>query len=229
MTDKNPSKTARIIKTVAALLILVAVIFGPAGTFKWPEAWIFLILYILFTTAAVIWMKKNDPELLNERMSNKKDVKKWDKYILLAYTFVILVLFVTAGLDAVRFRWSHVPLVVKIIGFLGFFPAAILVFRVMTVNTYLSEKVRIQEERGHKVCTTGPYRYVRHPMYVGVIIFSICLPLALGSFYSLIPGLIVVVLFMVRTSLEDKTLKNELPGYEEYAKKVRYKLIPGVW
>ena len=217
------------IKIIAGIFILLAVLFWPAGTFKWPEAWIFLILYFLFTAAAGIWMKKNDPELLKERMSNKKDVKKWDKYILLVYTLLILALFLVAGFDAVRFHWSAVPFVVKLLGFLGFVPAGSLIFWVMRENTFISEKVRIQTERGHKVCTTGPYRYVRHPMYVGVIVFSFCLPLALGSIYALIPAFLVIVLFFIRTSLEDETLQKELPGYEEYANKVRFKLIPGIW
>ncbi|MGD9347484.1 MAG: isoprenylcysteine carboxylmethyltransferase family protein, partial [Candidatus Aminicenantes bacterium] len=104
-----------------------------------------------------------------------------------------------------------------------------LVFWTMTQNRYLSEVVRIQKDRGHKVCTTGPYKYVRHPMYVGVIIFVICLPLALGSFFALITGLLIILVFLIRTWLEDKTLQNELPGYKEYAEEVRYKLIPGVW
>jgi protein-S-isoprenylcysteine O-methyltransferase Ste14 len=122
-----------------------------------------------------------------------------------------------------------VPLSLKIVGFSGFAPAFFLVFWTMTENTYLSEIVRIQKERGHRVCTTGPYKYVRHPMYAGVILIILCLPLALGSFYSLIPGSLIILLFILRTFLEDKTLQDELPGYRDYAGRVRYKLIPGIW
>jgi protein-S-isoprenylcysteine O-methyltransferase Ste14 len=176
-------------------------------------------------------MKKNDPELLKERMTarKKKDVKGWDKVFVFSYSLVVLVLSVLTGLDAVRFRWSHVPLAIKVIGFLGFILASSIVTWTMKENTYLSEMVRIQEDRGHQVCTTGPYQYVRHPMYVGVIIFIFCFPLALGSLYSLIPAFVIVILFFFRTALEDKILQNELPGYKEYAEKVRYRLIPGVW
>lgn len=213
------------------IIFFMALIFVPAGTIKWPEAWIFLLFYFIWMIAMIVWMKKNDPELLKERMTarKKKDVKRWDKIFMLSYSLMILVLFVLIGFDAVRFRWSQVPLAIKVIGFLGFIPALSLVIWTMKENTYLSEMVRIQEERGHKVCTTGPYQYVRHPMYVGVIIFLFCLPLALGSYYSLIPAFVTVILFLFRTGLEDKTLHNELPGYKEYAKTVRYRLIPGVW
>jgi protein-S-isoprenylcysteine O-methyltransferase Ste14 len=140
-----------------------------------------------------------------------------------------MIMLVLAGFDAIRYQWTYVPLGIKVLGFLGFIPAFLLVFWTMTQNRYLSEVVRIQEERGHKVCTTGPYRYIRHPMYMGVIIFVLCFPLALGSLMALILSVLIIVVFLIRTSLEDKTLHKELEGYKEYAEKVRYKLIPGVW
>ncbi len=213
------------------IIFFLALFFVPAGTIKWPEAWIFLLLYFSWLTAIIIWLKKNDPELLKERMTarKKKDVKRWDKVFIFFYSLVFVVLIVLTGLDAVRFRWSYVPLIVKVIGFLSFIPAMSIGTWAMKENTYLSEMVRIQEERGHQVCTTGPYRYVRHPLYMGVIIFFFCFPLALGSLYSLIPAFVAVILLFIRTALEDKTLYNELPGYKEYAEKVRYRLIPGVW
>jgi protein-S-isoprenylcysteine O-methyltransferase Ste14 len=231
MSNKDSSKLKIAVKTVLMIIFFLALIFVPAGTFKWPEAWIFLLFYFSWLTAVIIWMKKNDPELLKERMTarKKKDVKGWDKVFVFSYSLVVLVLSVLTGLDAVRFRWSHVPLAIKVIGFLGFILASSIVTWTMKENTYLSEMVRIQEDRGHQVCTTGPYQYVRHPMYVGVIIFIFCFPLALGSLYSLIPAFVIVILFFFRTALEDKILQNELPGYKEYAEKVRYRLIPGVW
>jgi protein-S-isoprenylcysteine O-methyltransferase Ste14 len=213
------------------IIFFLVLIFVPAGTFNWLEAWIFLSLYFVWLTVMIVWMKKNDPELLKERMTakKKKNIKHWDKIFMFAYTMMFMLLFVLTGLDAVRFRWSHVTLAVKVVGFLGFFLAIGIVAWTMKENTFLSEMVRIQDERGHRVCTTGPYRYVRHPMYVGVIIFLFCFPLALGSYYSLIPAFFTVILFFIRTALEDKTLQNELQGYKEYAEKVRYRLIPRIW
>lgn len=231
MSNQDLSKLKIAVKAVIMIIFFMASIFVPAGTFKWIEAWIFLLLYFLSVAAVGIWLNKNDPELLKERMAakKKKNVKGWDRAIIFAYTLLILALFILAGLDAVRFRWSQVSLEIKVLGFIGFIPTVILVTWAIKENSYLSEMVRIQEERGQQVCTTGPYQYVRHPMYVGVIIFLFCLPLSLGSLYALIPASVTVILFIFRTALEDKTLKNELPGYKEYAEKVRYRLIPGIW
>ncbi|MGB2765133.1 MAG: isoprenylcysteine carboxylmethyltransferase family protein [Candidatus Aminicenantaceae bacterium] len=229
MSGKNSLKVKKIVKTVISVFLFLALIFVPAGTLNWPEAWLFFILYILIVSGVLIWLKKNNPGLLKERMSVKKDVKSWDKIIIVTYTIFLMILLVITGLDAVRFRWSNVPFVLKALGFIGFIPGIVFSLWAMVKNTYASNMVRIQENRGHKVCTTGPYRYVRHPMYVGVIILVLCFPLALGSFYAFIPSSTIAILFVLRTLLEDKTLKKELPGYKEYAKKVRYKLIPGIW
>jgi protein-S-isoprenylcysteine O-methyltransferase Ste14 len=223
------TKIRNIVRGIVLLGSLIALFFGPAGTFDWPEAWLFLFLYVFAVAGMVRWLKKNNPELLKERMSRRKDAETWDKIILYIYSILAMTMLAVAGLDAVRYQWTHVPLVLKVVGFLGFIPAYMLIFWTMTQNRYLSEVVRIQEERGHEVCTTGPYRYVRHPMYVGVIFFVFCLPLALGSFFALLLSAAILIVFLLRTSLEDKTLQKELPGYEEYAKQVRYKLIPGVW
>jgi len=226
---EEASKAKLIIKTVATVLFLFALIFVPAGTLNWPEVWLFLLLYFAVLTGALIWMKKKAPGLLKERMSTKKDAKSWDKKIITAYTLLLMALLIISGLDAVRFRWSEVPFIVKALGFIGYIPAMGFAFWAMKENAYLSDVVRIQDNRGHSVCTTGPYRYVRHPMYVGVILIMLCFPLSLGSLYAFIPASIIVVLFILRTSLEDKTLQEELPGYKEYAQKVRYRLLPGVW
>jgi protein-S-isoprenylcysteine O-methyltransferase Ste14 len=229
MPGKDSSKAKRIVKAATTLILFIALLFVPAGTLKWTEAWLFIILYLSVVTGVVIWLKKNDPGLLEERMTVKKDAKRWDKNIIRTYSLLVMILLAVTGLDAVRFHWSRVPLALKVLGFLGFIPMAVVGIWAMKENPYLSQIVRIQDERGHKVCTTGPYRYVRHPMYAGVILFILCFPLALGSLYALIPSLMIIILFMFRTSLEDKTLHKELSGYREYAKKVRYKLIPGVW
>lgn len=225
----TPSKVRIILRTVISVLFSLAVIFIPAGTLHWPEAWLFLFLYFSFVTGALVWMKRHSPGLLKERMSRKKDVKSWDKKFLIAYSIFLIILLVTPGLDSVRFRWSNVPLIIKVLGFIGYLPATALAFWAIKENAYASDVVRIQEERGHTVCTSGPYQYVRHPMYSGVILILLCYPLSLGSLYTYIPASIIILLFMLRTSLEDKALQTELYGYKEYAQKVRFRLIPGVW
>ena len=229
MMNNATSKIVKFVRLIFSIGLFLALFFVPAGTLKWPEAWILIVLYTVTILGVVIWLKKNDPELLKERSKRKKNVKPWDRILMFVYVFFLMLFIIIAGLDAVRFRWSNVPLFLKIIGFLGFIPGFILGFWAMRVKTYLSDAVRIQEDRGHKVCKTGPYGYVRHPMYIGIIIIMLCLPFALGSFFALIPAIIIVVLFVVRTALEDKTLQEELPGYKEYTETVHFRLIPRVW
>jgi protein-S-isoprenylcysteine O-methyltransferase Ste14 len=229
MKNSPPAKSRVIVRMILGLLVILALLFVPAGTLRWPEAWVFLLLYFSSVAGAFLWMKAKAPDLLKERMSRKKDAKSWDTGILGLYTFFLIGMIVVAGLDAVRFAWSRVPWALEALGFLGYIPAMALLFRVLTQNPFLSEKVRIQTDRGQFVCTTGPYRYVRHPMYAGIVLFVFCIPLSLGSFYALIPAAGIAFLFVLRTSLEDKTLHRELPGYREYAQRVRFRLIPGIW
>jgi protein-S-isoprenylcysteine O-methyltransferase Ste14 len=226
---KTPSKAMKSIRAIFTALFALTAIFIPAGTLKWPEAWLFIIFYSVAVTAAIFWMKKKAPGLLKERQKRKKDAKKWDRVFMRLYSIFLIVLLILPGLDAVRFGWSTVPLIVKMLAFIGYLPGFAMAFWAMRENAYLSDVVRIQEDRGHTVCTTGPYKYVRHPMYVGVLLIMLCFPLSLGSLYTLIPAVIIVILFLFRTALEDKTLLGELPGYKEYAQRVRYRLIPGIW
>lgn len=215
-------------------LILVAVVLGlllflPAGRLDWIEAWIYVAAYFVFLIIYAVWALKNDPSLLNERSQVAPNTKGWDKFILGLYTISLLCLFILIGLDAERFRWSSPPAVLIGIGWLGLILSAALIFWVIRTNTYASRVVRIQEDRGQTVISSGPYHFVRHPMYAGIILLFLCTPLALGSFWGLIPGALIGTLFTIRTMLEDRMLKTELSGYEDYAKRVSYRLIPRVW
>lgn len=216
-------------KNIALFIVFIALISIVAGTPNWPELWFFLGFYVVTMTALIIWLKKHDPGLLKERMSVGKDVKSWDKTIIRVYTMLLLILFLIAPLDAVRFRWSRVPLVLKGIAYLLVTVSWVIGFWAFRENSYLSQFVRIQTDRGHRVCATGPYRFIRHPMYLAVILTILCLPLVLGSLWAFLPAALIAALFVLRTSMEDKTLKNELPGYAEYAEKVHWKLVPKVW
>jgi protein-S-isoprenylcysteine O-methyltransferase Ste14 len=159
----------------------------------------------------------------------KPGIKSWDRAIIRAYSVLLMAMLLLAPLDAVRFRWSRVPLVFQGLALLGLFAAWSLVIWAFRVNAFLAEYVRIQTERGHAVCTTGPYRFVRHPMYVAVIVTILLVPVLLGSLYALIPAGLIAALFVLRTALEDRTLRAELSGYEEYARTVRWRLVPGIW
>jgi len=134
-----------------------------------------------------------------------------------------------AGLDT-RFGWTgRVALALQIVAIAIFMLGGALFSWAMVSNAYFSTVVRIQEDRGHTVCTTGPYRFVRHPGYVGAILQSLAVPLMLGSLWALVPGGLAALLIVARTALEDRTLWEELDGYKEYARRVRYRLLPGVW
>jgi protein-S-isoprenylcysteine O-methyltransferase Ste14 len=214
---------------VGLFFVFFALVFILAGTARWVEVWIFLGAYTAAVVGMVIWLKKHDPALLRERMSVKKDVKRWDRVIMGLYTVALAAFFVVVPLDAVRFGWSRVPWVVKGPAFLALLLCSTVVFWAMKENAFLSQYVRIQKDRGQKVCATGPYRFVRHPMYAALIPAVFCLSLFLGSFYGLIPAAAIAGLFVIRTALEDSTLRHELEGYEEYVRRVRWRLVPKLW
>jgi protein-S-isoprenylcysteine O-methyltransferase Ste14 len=217
------------IQVFASVLIIGALLFLSAGRLDWLEAWIFSCLYLVYLLAVTVWVLRNDPDLANERGRKSENTKQWDKVLLAIYTPVLFIMPVIAGLDAGRFGWSSMPLAWQVVGLVGLIPAMALPWWAMSANTYLSTVVRIQDDRDHQVATTGPYQYVRHPTYVGTILFGLCIPLFLGSWWALIPGGLIAILFVIRTALEDRALQNELPGYADYAQRVRYRLLPGVW
>jgi len=216
-------------KVIIGIVVLLLLLFGSAGTIYWIEAWILIIIYFIYVMGSFFWLKKNNPELLKGRTSRRNEGKWWDKIILTIYTILLMFMLVICGIDAVRFHWSNLPLILKIIGFIGYIPSVIIIFLTIKENAYLSEVVRIQKDRSQQVVKTGPYKYVRHPMYSGIILMILFTPFALGSFIALIFSGLIIILFIIRTYLEDKTLQNELPGYKEYIKKVRYRLVPGLW
>ena len=213
-----------------AFVAMSAAFFGSAGTLAWLQAWLYMIIQFLFWTVTAVWMKKHNPQLLKERMVFLKPAaKNWDKIIIVISTAVFVPYLLVPGLDAVRYRWSTVPPAVAVLGFVGVIFALFVMAWVIRVNAYLTRFVEVQRERGHKVITSGPYQYVRHPMYAGLIILLYSIPVALGSLWTLIPASILTLLFVIRTYLEDQTLHEDLEGYNSYSTKVKYRLLPGVW
>ena len=203
-----------------------------AGRLNWLGAWGYLgaIVVVTFWGRAVVMRK--DPALLQERAQSlrKEDVKRWDRVLmpLVAIVLPILMLFV-AAVD-VRLDWTPRYHVGWEIGALVVTLAGLLIANQAFIeNSFFSGTVRIQNERGHKVVSTGPYRWVRHPGYAGGIIADVAAPILLGSLWALIPAVLLCILIVVRTVLEDRTLKAELDGYTEYSKAVRCRLVPGVW
>jgi protein-S-isoprenylcysteine O-methyltransferase Ste14 len=229
-SDWRPPSVARLAtRLLAVLAILGLLLFLPAGRLNWVEAWVMIVAYGALLGAYAWWGMTRDPGQFRERSRAGPNVPRWDKAILTAYTVLLLATFVVSGLDAGRFRWSRAPLAVEVAAWIGEAVAGALIFWVTVTNTYLSRRARIQEDRGQVVITSGPYRFVRHPMYAGIILLFLCVPMALGSWWALAPGAAIGVLFVLRTAKEDRMLRQGLAGYGEYAQRVRYRLVPGVW
>ena len=219
----------RIVGVLAVILIMDLLLFLPAGRLDWPAAWILSLLYGVLLLAYAVWGTLKAPDLLEERSQVADNVKAWDKVIMAIYTVLLLATLVLAGLDVGRVRWSQMAVGWQVVGLVGVILSGGLVFWTILTNAYLGRMVRIQEDRGHHVVTGGPYHYVRHPMYVGIILLFPCMALFLGSWWALVPASLIGMLMVLRTALEDRTLQAELPGYAEYAQRVLYRLLPGVW
>ena len=220
-----------IVGTFLGPFIQVTLLFISAGNINIPRAWFYLVVSFVGMFGGIMLVYKANPELLNHRgqWKKKKDTKPWDKFLLLAFGITgFYILPVVIGLDA-RFQWSYLGYRYTIAGIVLFIVGSIFINWAMIVNTHFETTVRIQSDRDHKVITTGPYKIVRHPGYVGAILWAAATPLIIGSIVGLIPAGIAGFVLIIRTSLEDKTLHGELNGYAEYAGKVKYRLFPGVW
>lgn len=216
-------------KSVIRPCSMAAILFGAAGRIDWPAAWLFTALFLCFHTISGAWMFRNAPDLVEERGTKAANVPRWDILILRSCTILLPALFVTAGLDAGRLRWSHVPATLQVAAGAGVIAAGTVISWCIMVNRFLSSRARIQADRGQQVVQHGPYRYVRHPMYAAIIVLVTCIATALGSWLALIPAVLIGALFVIRTSLEDRMLRAELSGYREYAQRVPHRLLPGVW
>ena len=217
------------IRETIGTLMIAAILLIAAGRWDWWMAWAVVAataLWVIGTGAVLI---PNNIALLAERLGPRKGAKSWDTTIMGIVGIAILAQYVVAGLD-MRYGWSQgIGLEVQIAMLALVLLGHGLVVWATASNAYFSQIVRIQTDRGHEVATGGPYRMVRHPSYVGVILVYVATALALGSWWALIPGVLSAVLIVVRTTLEDRTLLAELPGYTEYAEQTRYRLVPGLW
>jgi protein-S-isoprenylcysteine O-methyltransferase Ste14 len=220
-----------LIQTVIWLGITGAILFISAGTVRWPQAWIFLAEIGGLGLVSGFAIGKRDPALLRERMSGpiQRGQKSWDKVLLVVLFALWMSQYVIIGLDAVRFQWSQVPLWLQVGGGLAIAFGLYAFHIVLATNTFAAPVVKIQSERKHQVISTGPYAYVRHPMYAGAVPLIVGTPLLLGSWYGLIWAAAMVALLGFRAVLEEDTLKAELDGYDAYAARVRYRLVPKVW
>lgn len=218
------------VKGLFARLFVAVVLFVSAGRLDWVWGWVYALIYLAFDIATALVVLPRSPHLLIERADIQEGTKSWDKVIVRAAAgYLPIASWIISGLDVRNgwtgpvMLWFHIAAaLIVVIGYA-------LVVWAMGANAFFSLAVRIQKERNHRVVTSGPYRFVRHPGYVGAILFTVLAPVMLGSWWALIPAGLSAVLYVVRTALEDRTLYEELPGYAEYTRQARYRLLPGVW
>ena len=220
-----------LVRTVLYLVVIGAILFGAAGTLAWPQAWIYLALSGAMSFGGGLWLARHDPGLLAERLGSliQRDQKGWDKLFMSVMLALWIGWLVLIALDAKRYHWSDVPVALQVTGFVLICLGSYLVGLTFKENSYAAPVVKIQKERGHRVVTTGPYAYVRHPMYAGALPILVGAPLLLGSWWGLAAAVALALLIAMRAVLEERTLEAELDGYADYAARVRYRLVPRLW
>ena len=219
----------RIITGILGLAVFAGAWFGIAGRVTWWQGWTFLLTFIVYVSILVWRLSKLNPDLVRERNRPAVKAESWDRVVMGVYSVILVVLLITSALDGGRYLWSAVPLGVQMIGWVLLVVAGMMVWHVMMTNAYLSSWARIQDDRGQVVVQEGIYRLIRHPMYLGIIVGFLGIPLVLNSWWAMIPSVVIVGLFVYRTYLEDLMLINGLAGYAEYTEKVRCRLLPGIW
>jgi len=221
-----------VIRFLVTTILMLGVLFVSAGRLQWWEGWAYtgMTLVVLVLSRSLILIKS--PDMARERVEagQRENVKAWDKFLLPATAiYGPLVSWIVAGLDK-RFSWTpDLPDYIQIFALCVIFLGSMIGTWAMVANRFFSSHVRIQTDRGHTVVSAGPYRMVRHPGYAGGILAWIAAPVFFSSYWVTIPSIVVIILTIIRTALEDRTLKEELPGYREYAERVRYRLMPGIW
>ena len=219
-----------LLQTLTWIAAMGALLFAPAGTLRWAAAWVFLATMMIIGLSAGSWLASTDPELLAERMrlTARDEQPAADKLFVPVICGAFLIWFVTIGLDH-RIDGSDFPIVLQALGLALMLVSTVFIMWVMRENSFAAPLVKVQRERGHHVVSSGPYAWVRHPMYSGAILFFVGIPLLLSSGWGLAISPLFIVLFAVRTGIEERTLTADLPGYGDYTARVRYRLLPGVW
>jgi protein-S-isoprenylcysteine O-methyltransferase Ste14 len=218
-----------LIKSLIGTLFFLLILFISAGRINYWQGWLYATICIISVFLNAFALKNKD-ELAAERSEVKSGTKSWDKIILGLSAVTLIITYIVAGLDSGRFQWSPgFQWGINAIGAILILLGEVIFLMAQKQNKYFSSLMRIQTDRGHTVCDTGIYKVIRHPAYFGNIITAIGIPLILGSVWGFLPSVVSIFLIIIRTSLEDMTLINELNGYREYTYKTRYKLIPCVW
>jgi protein-S-isoprenylcysteine O-methyltransferase Ste14 len=220
-----------IIQTAIWLAAQGAVLFVAAGTWRWPQGWLFLGEMAVTGLAVGLWLAWHDPGLLAERLAApvQRDQDPRDRIFMATLMVLWIAWFAFMPIDAVRLRLSDIPAWAQILGALLILLSMYAFYLTFRENSFAAPVVKIQKDRGQTVVTTGPYRIVRHPMYAGAILYFLGTPLLLGSGYGLALAPVLVALLALRIPIEEQMLRDKLDGYNDYAARVRYRLIPGLW
>ena len=215
---------------IPLLLIQYGVLmFGAAGRLNWTRGWIALGLWMFGLGLTFLIAGRSSAGVLNERGRPKPAAKGWDRVMVGIYGLFGLISLLVASLDAGRFGWSRLPLWLAILSGVLVLGGQLLNGWAMSANPYFSTLVYVQKDRGHQAVSTGPYRFVRHPGYAGSSLSSVGIPLMLGSWWGLLPALLAIATLVVRITLEERVLREELPGYTSYTQRIRWRLVPGIW
>lgn len=226
----RPTSRLRIVVWFAtSLTTLTLLLMVPAGRFDWVAGWLYMAVITTGLAINYVYLRRTNPDVIEHRLRIGKGTKGWDKVWLWLFAPVSMAVYIVAGLDAGRYAWSSMSVLMWPVGLAIFVVGMVVLIWSMAVNPFFEKTVRIQTERGHHVIDTGPYRYVRHPGYVGFAGWILSAPLLLGSWWAFVPAIVCIIAIVIRTGLEDQTLQDELTGYAEYAGRVRYRLVPGVW
>lgn len=228
--EKKPAKLRQTIQGFAFAALLLGALFGSAGTIRWVQGWIYVALWMIGMVGGGLVIRRFNPALLRERAKwRRSDTKPFDKVFLAIYMPLIYLQLAVGGLDAGRYHWAALRFAWTYVGVVLFVVATVIIMWALAINPHAESTVRIQKDRGHSVVRSGPYRIVRHPMYIGLILMYTATSLVLGSTWALAVAGVIVILYVWRTCMEDRTLRAELPGYEEYTSETRYRLVPGLW
>lgn len=213
------------------LAVMMAVFYASAGRTDIPRSWLLFGVTFVHFVGSTLALARHDPELLAQRLTVRREGSKaWDEVLMRAGNLTgMLLVPAVAGLDVGRYRWSSLGVYHALLGLVLMAASSILLNWAMIENPHFEPTVRIQEDRGHRVVSSGPYGFVRHPGYLSGILWMSAIPLIVGSLYAFVPVALYGALMVLRTHLEDRTLHEELAGYPEYAERVRYRLLPGVW
>lgn len=223
------SRGKAIAYSVGLPLSLLLLIFLPAGTLTWMPGWVFVVVLVLAFGASALMLARVNPVIFRARSRFQEGTKSWDKALLAVILPAMTAILPVAALDAGRFHWTDVPVSAVLLGYAAILASIAATAWAQAVNPFFEPGVRIQSERHHRVIDTGPYRFVRHPGYVAAIVMFFGMALALGSFVALLPAALASTLLVLRTSWEDRLLRAELPGYDDFARRVRWRLMPGLW